>query len=200
MSALPLLLLMAAACQGGAASGQGGGGSTASPVRNAIDLRDVKGTLLARVTEGRPCRATLEDDELIVGGRPLVMMLGETRWTSDDIDGSTVLMRDGESYARIFPADASGDEVSLFDRQGVALLRVTASGDTAVVRDPGQSPIRELQRTATSITITTPSGTATVTGTRDLLLAAVLSATELSPEVRALAACHRLLPSQKAAI
>jgi hypothetical protein len=188
---------MVAACQGGSASERE---KPTSPPRKSIDLRDVKGILLARVTEGRPCRATIEADELIIGGRPLVMMHGETRWAGDDIDGSTVIMRDGESYARIFPADTREDEMSLFDRQGVALLRVTASGDTAVVRDPGQSPIRELVRSATGIIVKTPSGDATVTGTNDLLLAAVLSATELSPEVRALAACHRLLPSQKAAI
>lgn len=197
MSALPLLLLMVAACQGGTASERE---KPTSPPRKSIDLRDVKGILLARVTEGRPCRATIEDEELIIGGRPLVMMHGETRWAGTDIDGSTVITRDGESYARIFPADAREDEMSLFDGQGVALLRVTASGDAAVVRDPGQSPIRELVRSATGITVKTPSGDATVTGTHDLLLAAVLSATELSTEVRALAACHRLLPSQKAAI
>lgn len=197
MSALPLLLLMVAVCQGGTASERE---KPTSPPRKSIDLRDVKGILLARVTEGRPCRATIEDEELIIGGRPLVMMHGETRWAGTDIDGSTVITRDGESYARIFPADAREDEMSLFDGQGVALLRVTASGDAAVVRDPGQSPIRELVRSATGITVKTPSGDATVTGTHDLLLAAVLSATELSTEVRALAACHRLLPSQKAAI
>ncbi len=188
---------MAAACQGGASSERA---KPTSPPRNAIDLRDAKGVLLARVTEGRPCRATIEDDELIVGGRPLVMMLGETRWTSDDIDGSTVISRNGQSYARIFPAEVRDDEVALFDRQGVAMLRVTATPDTAIVRDSGQSPVRELSRSASGITIKTPSGDATVTGTNDLLLAAVLSATELSAEIRALAACHRLLPSQKAAI
>jgi hypothetical protein len=196
VSQLPLLLLTIAACQGGGSSSRE---KPPSP-RKSIDLRDAKGTVLARLSEGRPCRATIEDDELIVGGRPLVMMHGETRWASEDIDGSTVIMRDGESYARIFPSDVRDDEVALFDRQGVALLRVTASGDVAVVRDPGQSPIRELVRSAAGITIKTPTGDANVTGTQDLLLAAVLSATELSAEIRALAACHRLLPSQKAAI
>ncbi len=195
MSALPLLLLTVAACQGTTASE-----SEKPASRKAIELRDAKGVVLARVTEGRPCRVTIEDEELIVGGRPLVMMLGETRWGGDDIEGSTVLSRDGESYARIFPSDVKNDELQLFDREGVALFRVTATGDSAVVRDPGQSPVRELHRTTAGITIKTPSGDATVTGTQDLLLAAVLSATEVSSEVRALAACHRLLPPQKAAI
>jgi hypothetical protein len=195
VSALPFLLLMVAACQGGGTSG------TEKPAsRKAIELRDAKGVVLARVTEGRPCRATIDDEELIIGGRPLVMMLGETRWSGDDIDGSTVITRDGESYARIYPADIRDDEVALFDRQGVPLLRVTAAGDAAVVRDPGQSPVRELSRSATGITVKTPTGDAHVTGSQDLLLAAVLSATEISIEVRALAACHRLLPPQKAAI
>lgn len=195
MSALPLLLLTVAACQGGSASGK----EKPAP-RHAIELRDAKGVVLARVTEGRPCRATIDDDELIIGGRPLVMMHGETRWAGDDVDGSTVILRDDESYARIFPSDVRDDEVALFDARGVALFRVTASGDTAIVRDPGQSPIRELHRTTTGITIPSPTGDATVSGTQDLLLAAVLSATEVSPQMRALAACHRLLPPQKAAI
>jgi hypothetical protein len=111
-----------------------------------------------------------------------------------------VITRDGESYLRIFPAEIHDDEVTVFDREGVTLLHVTATGDAAVVRDRTQSPVRELKRTAAGITIKTPSGDATVTGTQDLLLAAVLSATEVSTEVRALAACHRLLPPQKAAI
>jgi hypothetical protein len=130
-----------------------------------------------------------------------VMMLGETRWTSDDIEGSTIIARDGETYARIYPADIRDDETQVFDREGVALLRVTATGDTAVVRNAGQSPVRELQRTADGITVTADGAAiATVRGTQDLLLAAVLSANEISTEVRALAACHRLLPPQKAAI
>jgi hypothetical protein len=195
VSALPLLLLTVAACQGGSASGKEKPAS-----RKAIELRDAKGVVLARVTEGRPCRATIEDDELIIGGRPLVMMHGETRWAGDDLAGSTVILRDGVSYARIHPAEVRDDEVALFDAQGVALFRVTANGNTAIVRDPGQSPIRELHRTADKITIPTPTGEATVSGTQDLLLAAVLSATEVSPQMRALAACHRLLPPQKAAI
>lgn len=165
-----------------------------------IELRDAKGAVLARVTEGRPCRATIDGDELIVGGRPLVMMHGETRWAGDDIDGSTVITRDGESFARIFPATIGNDALDVFDREGVALIRATATGDTAVVRDSGQSIARELSRTAAGIAIKMSSGDAVVTGTQDLLLAAVLSATEVSTEVRALAACHRLLPSQKAAI
>jgi hypothetical protein len=56
--------------------------------------------------------------------------------------------------------------------------------------------VRTATRSATGVTI----GDMTVTGTHDLLLAAVLSAPELGPEVRALAACHRLLPSTKAAL
>lgn len=195
MSQLPLLLLTIAACQGGAASTSG----QPAP-RKMIEVRDGKGSVLARLTEGRPCRVTIDDEELIVGGRPLVMMLGETRWSGDDIDGSTVLVRDGESVARIFPAEVKPDELSLFDREGVAMLRVTVSGDTATVRDAQQQPVRELVRTASAITSKAPSGTITVTGTTDLVLAAVLSATEVSLEVRALAACHRLLPTQKAAI
>lgn len=163
-------------------------------------MHDAKGIVQARITEGRPCRATIDDEELIIGGRPLVMMLGETRWTGDDIDGSTVIARDGESYARIYPADVRADEVQVFDREGIALLRVTASGDSATVRTTGQNE-RQLQRGIDSITVKAADATiATVRGTQDLLLAAVLSANEISTEVRALAACHRLLPPQKAAI
>ena len=194
MSALPFLLLALSACQGSSSN------EKPAPVRDAIELRDAKGNVDARLTAGRPCRATIEADEMIVGGSPLVMMLGDVRWSGEDIDGSTVIARDGTTYARIYPALPSETEVALFDLEGVALIRIDVTGDVATVRDSAQTILRELRRTGAAITIPLPGGNATVTGTTDLLLASLLSATEVSPEMRALAACHRLLPSQKAAI
>lgn len=121
-------------------------------------------------------------------------MLGNARYAGTDVDGSTMLTRDDQPLARIYPAVPSTDEVALFDSQGVAFMRATldrATG-TVTVRDKGGSPIRELRRSANAITFSSAAGDTTVTGTPDLLLAAVLTATETSPEVRALAACHRL--------
>ena len=60
--------------------------------------------------------------------------------------------------------------------------------------------VRQVVRAPSGITVgpLQPGATVTVTGTDDLLLAAVLSATEAIPEVRGLAACHRLFPFEKA--
>ena len=52
-------------------------------------------------------------------------------------------------------------------------------------------PVRRLTLAGDKITADDPA--MTITGTSDLVLAALLSAPELLPEVRALAACQRVL-------
>ncbi len=148
---------------------------------------------MASVRPGRPCRATIGPTEMIVGGPPLISQLGDMRWTGTDGANGTVLERDGVRVARLYPsADPAAGAV--FDPEGVALLRVQAASDRATVTDATNRPVRALVRTGTTIKLDHPA--LVVTGTSDLVLASVLSAPELQPEVRMLAACERVLVTE----
>lgn len=145
----------------------------------------------ASVRTGRPCRATVGPIELIVGGPPIVSQLGETKWTGTTTpDAGTFLLRNDDRVARVFPV---GDPATagIYDLQGVAQLRVAVTGDTALVTDGAGRQLRALARTNGAVTIDTPK--LSVTGTTDLVLAALISAPEIEPEVRMLAACERVL-------
>ena len=159
-----------------------------------IKVVDASGAIVAEMKATRPCRATVGGQELIVGGPPLVSTLGSVTWNGVDEPNGTILKRGDERIARIYPV---GDPASgaVFDLNGVAQVRVTVagngSGTTATVEDRATVPVRTLTRTGTTITSNEPA--LTITGTQDLILAALLSAPELLPEVRMLAACERVL-------
>jgi len=76
-----------------------------------------------------------------------------------------------------------------------ALARVAATGQTASVSNAASVPVRNLRVVGTEIKTDEP--VFTITGTQDLVLAGLLSAPELSPEVRILAACERVLAKDK---
>lgn len=156
----------------------------------AVVVKDAGGATLAELRPGRPCRATIGPQELLVGGPPLLAMLGTTKWTGADEPNGTVLVRDTERIARVFPVgDPSTGAV--FDLHGIAQVRVTVTGQTATVENKASIPVRKLTRAGETITSSDPAFT--ITGTDDLILAALLSAPELLPEVRMLAACERVL-------
>lgn len=184
-----LVLALLVGCQGTSAKDR----PPEAPVAG-IQVRAANGDVIARVVAGRPCRATIEGQDLQIGGRPLVTMVGAARWTGRDDKNGTTLERDGTAVARIFPTEILPTEVALFDHQGVALVRVKVTGDRAALVGGAGQLLRTAIKTPTGITV----GDLTVTGTDDLLLAAVLSAPEALPEVRGLAACHRLLPTETA--
>ena len=144
--------------------------------------RDAAGTVLAELRPGHPCRSTIGPIELIVGGPPLVAQVGETRWAGEDHGNGTTLVRDGAAVARVLTQD---DQVSVFDPTGLALVRVRADG----VHDAGGRALRPIARHGQTIVV----GDVTVTGTADVMVAALLTARELAPEVRMLAACERVL-------
>ena len=104
------------------------------------------------------------------------------RWSGDDADGSTTLRKDGAALVRLH--DTQGG-VDVFDPQGIALLRVSADGAVANARG-------EILRRAEASRLAIKIGESIVTGTSDLALGVLVTAPELIPEVRALAACHRL--------
>jgi hypothetical protein len=174
-------------------------GSAAQPQAQPLaapDIRvtDAQGSVLAELKQTRPCRATIGPQELLIGGPPLVTTLGSTKWDGLDEPNGTILTRDGERIARIYPVgDAATGAV--FDMHGIAQVRVAVAGDVASVEDKASRPVRKLTRAGDKITSSDPA--LTITGTQDLVLAALLSAPELLPEVRMLAACERVLAKKK---
>ena len=142
--------------------------------------------MTARVVIGHPCRATVDGMELIVGGRPLIAQLGSARWTGEDGPNGTTLKKNDAAVARIHANQ-------LFDAEGVPLVRVMDNGD--ISNPAGQIVRKAIVMAGFSPTITI--GDVTVTGTIDVPLAAMLTAPGVGPEIRALAACHYLLPETK---
>lgn len=157
-----------------------------------IEVRDAVGEVTARVVAGRPCRATVEGVELQVGANPLVAMVGNVRWEGAESASGMTLTRNGARAAEVV-TDAS--KVQVNDDKGIPVIRARLEGETAPVLDAASTTVRTAKLSGTNVTI----GDMTVTGTQDLLLAALLTAHEIGPEVRALAACHRLLLLQKSA-
>jgi hypothetical protein len=153
-----------------------------APERPAIDARDGDGVVIARVVAGHPCRAMVESVELLVGGRPLVAQQGNIRWTGEDQSHGTTFLKNGVAIARIHAGQ-------LFDKDGVPLVSVQPGG--GIVNATGK-----VVRTAVASADRIAIGTIAVTGTRDVVLAALLVAPEVTPDVRALVACHFLLPAE----
>jgi hypothetical protein len=163
---------------------------TPPPEAVSVVVKDATGVTIADLRPGHPCRATIGPQELIVGGPPLIAMLGTTKWSGADEANGTILSRDGEAIARVFPiGDAATG--SVFDLHGIAQVRVAVAGQTATVQNKASIPVRKLTRAGDTITSSDPA--LSITGTDDLILAALLSAPELLPEVRMLAACERVL-------
>jgi hypothetical protein len=147
------------------------------------------GTIVARIVSGHPCRADIEGNELLIGTDPLVTQVGGTRWSGDDAADGTTLRKDGAAIVRLRDRQDLGVEV--FDPQGAAILKVSASGEIANAHG-------EVLRRAEANRATIKVGDATVTGTTDVALAVLVTAPELIPEVRGLAACHRLFVREQA--
>ena len=160
-----------------------------------IELRDASGKVTARVIPGHPCRATIDDHELLIGTSPLVMQLGDVRWTGDLAANGTTFKRNDTPVARMFPDDQP-DAVGLYNAEGVALFTTSAVADgnkVALISGAGA-----VVATVAKLRGTIEIGDRTLSGTDDLMLAALLAAPDASPEVRGLAACHRLFPPAKA--
>jgi hypothetical protein len=141
------------------------------------------GMTIARIVAGHPCRADVEGNELLIGTEPLVAQVGSSRWSGEDSAAGTTLRRDGAAIVRL--ADRQDAGVEVFDPQGSAILLVTADGAISNARG-------EILRRAEPSRVAIKIGESIVTGTSDLALGVIITAPELIPEVRALAACHRL--------
>lgn len=142
------------------------------------------GNTLAHIVAGHPCRAEIDGDEFQIGTVPLIARIGAARWTGDDTGGDgTMLRRDGAAIVRI--RDAQDAAIEVFDPRGPAILRLSSDG--AIANASGEI-VRRAEATHPAIKV----GDAVITGTTDVPLGLLLTAPELLPEVRALAACHRL--------
>jgi hypothetical protein len=151
------------------------------PPRPVIEAR-ASGSTIARIVAGHPCRAEVDGNEMLIGTEPLVAQVGGTRWSGDEADGLTTVRRDGTPLVRLRDNQAG---VEVFDAQGLSLLKVSIDGTVANARG---EMLRRAEASHTAIKI----GESIVTGTNDLALGVLVTAPELIPEVRALAACHRL--------
>lgn len=176
----PVLLLAVIGCQGDPPA------ASAAPVES-IDVR-VGDKVVAKVTPGHPCRATVDGIEVIVGGPPLVATVGDVKWTAETQANGTTFKKNDEPVARIHAKQ-------LFDAQGIPLIKVTDAG--AIVSGPG----RKLRQAtvvagyAPKVQIKSLAGDAAdieVTHTEDVALAGLLSAPEADPTIRGLVACHFL--------
>ncbi len=166
-----LLLLLLLACQ-----------AKARELRDqapaVIEVRDAQGQLVARVHPGQPCRGNAGTFELVVGAPP---------WRADARPNGTMLLRDGTEVARV--VDAAG-ELGIYDPAGIPIVRITSTASGATVADRASRLVHRAALQPSTVTIDAPA--LVVTGTRDATLAALLSAPEVLPEVRVLAACERL--------
>lgn len=180
---LCISIVALAACNGGSKQAE-----PAAPT--PVEVRDAQG-VIAELQPIRPCRAKVYGQEMIVGGPPILSQLGSAKWMGTDGSNGTTFDKDGERIARLYPA-SDPNKAAVIDTHGVALMRVSVEGDKAIVSDAASIPVRNLVRQEKSISVDAPIAL-TVTGTDDLVLAALLTAPELVPEVRMLAACERVL-------
>lgn len=160
-----------------------------------IELKDATGTVTARVIPGHPCRATIDGLELLVGTDPLVAQVGDVRWSGVRAANGTTFKRNDTPVARMFPDDEP-EAVGLYSAEGVALFTTSAIADgnkVALISGAGA-----VVATVAKLRGTIEIGDRKLSGTDDLMLAALLAAPDVSPEVRGLAACHRLFPPAKA--
>ncbi len=156
-----------------------------------VVVRDAKGTELATLRPGHPCRAQIGPVELLVGGPPLIAQNGNTRWVGDDESNGTTLSRDTTPIARIFPV-GDPSTAAVLAPDGVAMVRIQKGGGDVLVSNGAGQTVRHLHtRVDGGVVIDQPAATAT--GTKDLVLVALLTASELAPEVRMIAACQRVL-------
>lgn len=156
----------------------------------AIEARDPAG-VTARLVPGRPCRAMVEGVEIMVGGPPLAAQNGAATWSAEDAPNGTTFRKNGTAVARYHARQ-------LFDAEGLPILRVLEDGRVA---DRASAIIREAVPVATGVTVRPPMRPdakeaplgVTVSGTDDAVLAVLVTAPEVTPELRAILACHRLL-------
>lgn len=181
-----LALLVLTACQtGGTDQPAPAPRPVAAP---PVLARDAHGQELAVITSNAPCTIEMSGARTFTfAARPLLFEAGGVRWTGEETDAGTRLLADGHEIAR---ALETGPAISVFDPSGAAFIRVDAQG---AVHGAGGQLLRAAPQVAAD---SVQYGDATVTGTHDTALAAVLVSPEVPADVRALVACNHLLPAE----
>lgn len=183
------ILLVSAACQDKQTA-------LAPPAPTSIEVQDADDRVVAELKPIRPCRGSVPPgDELIVGGPPILATEGSAQWMGSAGSNGTTYERDGERIARLFPTN-DPNNAAVIDMHGIAMVRISVEGDRATVKNGAGMPVRFIKRgdagsAGPTLIVDTPA--LTVIGTDDLVLAGLLSAPELVPQVRILAACERVL-------
>jgi len=173
------VLLAALGCQGSSPKSS----ETAPTV---VEVRDAKGAVVDSVHAGKPCRTEFEGTQLVVENGKLAS--GSAHWTTEQRKNGTAMMKDGEMVARVVTSeeDVSAGHTDVVDPKGIAISRISRMHGHLSVGDAGSRRLREGTRSDGTIRV----GELTVTGTDNLLLAGLITATEVPPEVRALAVCE----------
>lgn len=177
-----LVLALIAGCQGKSEP------DPPRPPRPVIEARNA-GAAAVRIVAGHPCRAEIEGNELLVGSEPLVAQVGAARWSGAQDGDSIAVRRDQQTIVRF--AERADTGVELLDPSGGLFLHISADGVLANARG---EVLRRAEASRGAIKI----GDSIVTGTNDLALGVLITAPELIPEVRALAACQRLFTREQA--
>jgi hypothetical protein len=158
-----------------------------------IEVSDAT-SVVAMVRPDRPCRASVGPIELIVGKEPFVAELGETEWTGERGSAGMFFLENGRKIARVFP-ETDPLRATIFGQTGEPIVTIEATGSGAIISDGAGRALRTLTLMPNSIAVDKPHQL--ITGTRDIVLAAMIASQELEPEVRMLAACDRVLAKEQ---
>ncbi len=171
---------------------------TPAPVVTARDVGDVV-IIEARIT-GTRCAVTGAAETLSIerstttdgpqltargdAGEVLTMVPGPA--------GLAVRGGDGTGRARVVRGN---HRLDVLTPEGVPLVRVSTTDDDATLVDGSRAPVAFVRRDGAQLVATGGDGAAlaTITGTTDLELAALLIAPGLAADLRALLGCDRLL-------
>jgi hypothetical protein len=171
------------------------GGADAPTLPRVVPIEVVDATsVVATIRPDRPCRASVGPIELIVGKEPFVAELGETEWTGERGSAGIFLLENGRKVARVSP-EVDPTKATIFGSTGEPIVQIDSTPSTATVTDATGRALRTLTLGSDSIAVDKPHET--ITGTRDLVLASLIAAQELEPEVRMLAACDRVLAKEQ---
>ena len=151
-----------------------------------MEVRDPAGAVTARVTLGKPCKATFGTTELVVGTQPLEA--DGAKWTWSSGDGGLAIQKDGTQFARwiVHEEMTKGGTAEALDANGVPFVRISRIVSDIHVATAGGVKLREGRFHKDQPTVL---GDVTVTGAENGYDAALIASPEIPVAVRAIAMC-----------